>query len=85
MWLTSYIYSNEYYGGLWATFNFDGLQKWMEDLKASKGDTREFKPDLGAGEKFLKASNQYSTVENILEEWFISQWAFSWLETILLQ
>ncbi|XP_058789210.1 rab proteins geranylgeranyltransferase component A 1 [Phymastichus coffea] len=64
--------SNEYYGGLWATFNFDGLQKWMEDLKTSKSDTREFKPDLGSDEKFLKASNQYSTVENIFEEWFIS-------------
>ena len=65
--------SNEYYGGLWATFNFDGLQKWMEDLKNSKSDTRDFKPELQDGESFLKASNQYSTVENILEEWFIAQ------------
>ncbi|XP_015113008.1 rab proteins geranylgeranyltransferase component A 1 [Diachasma alloeum] len=62
--------SNEYYGGLWATFNFDGLQKWIEDLKASKsgGDASV---EVEAGEKFLKASNQYSTVENIDETWFI--------------
>ncbi|XP_011501244.1 PREDICTED: rab proteins geranylgeranyltransferase component A 1 isoform X1 [Ceratosolen solmsi marchali] len=64
--------SNEYYGGLWATFNFDGFQKWMEDLKISKHDSKDFKPDLENGETFLKASNQYSTVENIAEEWFIS-------------
>jgi hypothetical protein len=66
--------SNEYYGGLWATFNFDGFQKWMEDLKTSKHDSRDFKPDLESGERFLKASNQYSTVENITEDWFISQY-----------
>lgn len=65
------VFSNEYYGGLWATFNFDGLQKWMEDLKSSKNDSRDFTPDLEDGEKFLAASNQYSTVENIDEEWFI--------------
>lgn len=64
-------HSNEYYGGLWATFNFDGLQKWMEDLKTSKNNTRNTNVDLQAGEKFLKASDQYSTVENIGETWYI--------------
>lgn len=58
---------------MWATFNFDGLQKWMDDLKAKKSESRDVKPELEEGEKFLKASNQYSTVENIVEEWFISQ------------
>ncbi|XP_043522868.1 rab proteins geranylgeranyltransferase component A 2-like, partial [Frieseomelitta varia] len=33
--------SDEYYGGLWATFNFDGLQKWIEDLKVSKTSTKD--------------------------------------------
>lgn len=65
--------SNEYYGGLWATFNFDGLQKWMEDLKTAKSNIRSTNIDLGDGEKFLKASDQYSTVENIGETWYISK------------
>jgi RAB protein geranylgeranyltransferase component A len=65
--------SNEYYGGLWATFNFDGLQKWMDDLKTAKNNTRNTNVDLEAGEKFLKASDQYSTVENIGEAWYISK------------
>ncbi|KAJ8675672.1 hypothetical protein QAD02_011458 [Eretmocerus hayati] len=64
--------SNEYYGGLWATFNFDCLLKWMEDLKAVQDESQNFQPQLEADEKFLKASNQYSTIENILEEWFVS-------------
>lgn len=63
--------SNEYYGGLWATFNFDGLQKWIEDLKTSKSDSRDSDPKVESGEIFLKASNQYSTVENIEENWYI--------------
>ncbi|XP_034936778.1 rab proteins geranylgeranyltransferase component A 1 [Chelonus insularis] len=63
--------SNEYYGGLWATFNFDGLQKWIEDLKAAKSVSNDVDIEVEEGEKFLKASNQYSTVENIEETWFI--------------
>ncbi|XP_011647653.1 rab proteins geranylgeranyltransferase component A 1 [Pogonomyrmex barbatus] len=63
--------SNEYYGGLWATFNFDGLQKWIEDLKTVKSNTRNTNVDLKEDEKFLKASDQYSTVENIGEIWYI--------------
>lgn len=67
------FFSNEYYGGLWATFNFDGLQKWIEDLKTAKNNTRNINVDLEEGEKFLKASDQYSTVENIGETWYISK------------
>ncbi|XP_033218479.1 rab proteins geranylgeranyltransferase component A 2 [Belonocnema kinseyi] len=63
--------SNEYYGGLWATFNFDGFQKWIEDLKTNKSDSRDSDPKVESGESFLKASNQYSTVENIEENWYI--------------
>ncbi|KAG7187878.1 hypothetical protein KM043_013857 [Ampulex compressa] len=64
--------SNEYYGGLWATFNFDGLQKWIEELKFTKSSTRNTNVDLEPGEKFLTASDQYSTVENIEETWYIT-------------
>jgi len=67
------LFSNEYYGGLWATFNFDGLQKWIEDLKTIKSNIRNTNVDLKKDEKFLKASDQYSTVENIEEIWYISK------------
>lgn len=65
--------SNEYYGGLWATFNFDGLQKWIDDLKVSGSNAKNaFNLDLKPEEQFLEASNQYSTVENIEQTWYIS-------------
>ncbi|XP_066581307.1 rab proteins geranylgeranyltransferase component A [Prorops nasuta] len=64
--------SNEYYGGLWATFNFDGLQKWIDDLKAAKNRNNEANISIKDGETFLKASDQYSTVENIEEQWYIT-------------
>lgn len=48
----------------------------MDDLKTNKNESRDVTPELKEGEKFLKASNQYSTVENIIEEWFISQYDF---------
>lgn len=45
----------------------------MEDLKAAKSNTRNVNVNLEADEKFLKASDQYSTVENIEEIWYISK------------
>jgi len=49
------------------------LQKWIEDLKTAKNNTRNANVDLEENEKFLKASDQYSTVENIEETWYISK------------
>lgn len=64
--------SNEYYGGLWATFNFDGLQKWIEDLQGPKRSDDGPDVALQDGERFLRTSNEYSTVENIEETWYIA-------------
>ncbi|XP_074106773.1 rab escort protein [Cotesia typhae] len=44
----------------------------MEDLKTLKDASSDVNISLKDGEKFLRASNQYSTVENIEETWFIS-------------
>lgn len=71
-----HVDSNEYYGGLWATFNFDGLLKWIEDCKSRRNEEEETNPDLRSGESFLKISNQYSTVENIEEQWYIPKWVY---------
>lgn len=45
----------------------------MEDLKTAKNNVRNTTVDIQNGEKFLKASDQYSTVENIGETWYISK------------
>lgn len=74
--------SNEFYGGLWATFNLDGLLKWSDDLiKGDKEDNRSTpNVEVEAGEKFLKATNQYSNIENIKLIWYIDKWVFEILK-----
>lgn len=66
--------SNEYYGGLWASFNFEGFQKWMEECRqpAKASDDVEL-PDgiLRNGEAPVKAGNQFSVITNIEEKWYI--------------
>ncbi|KAJ4446648.1 hypothetical protein ANN_13345 [Periplaneta americana] len=65
--------SNEYYGGLWASFNFEGLQKWMEDCRkpAKSSQEGEVTASTKEVEKLIKAGNQFSTVFNIEEKWYI--------------
>ncbi|XP_066998765.2 rab proteins geranylgeranyltransferase component A 2 [Anabrus simplex] len=67
--------SNEYYGGLWASFNFDGLQKWMEDCRQpAKTSSEESSSSLlKEGESVKKAGNQFSTVFNLEEKWYIME------------
>ncbi|KAJ8878924.1 hypothetical protein PR048_019527 [Dryococelus australis] len=69
--------SNEYYGGLWASFNFDGLQKWMEECrqpwKSVDNVTDDTKALLKDGEVAVGAGNQFSTISNIQEKWYIME------------
>uniref|UniRef100_A0A1B6CWS9 Rab proteins geranylgeranyltransferase component A n=1 Tax=Clastoptera arizonana TaxID=38151 RepID=A0A1B6CWS9_9HEMI len=67
--------SNEYYGGMWASFNFEGLQKWISECK-----TREPLPDhdnkeslVKEGETLIRAESQFATVSNIVEEWLVNE------------
>ncbi|XP_046394320.1 rab proteins geranylgeranyltransferase component A [Ischnura elegans] len=68
--------SNEYYGGLWASFNFEGLQNWIEECRQLGGATcdvpiEQFNSLLKEGESIIKANNQLSTVFNVDEKWYI--------------
>lgn len=64
--------SNEYYGGLWASFNFDGLQKWMEECRQPNKPTETMQSANAKDcEKLVKAGNQFSTVSNLEEKWYI--------------
>ena len=67
------LFSNEYYGGLWASFNFEGLQKWMEDCRQPSKNAEDNVVSSVAkeGETLIKAGNQFSTVFNIEEKWYI--------------
>lgn len=68
--------SNEYYGGLWASFNFEGLQNWIEECRQLSGatcdvPTEQFTSLLKDGESLKKANNQLSSVFNVEEKWYI--------------
>ncbi|KAJ9600791.1 hypothetical protein L9F63_001071, partial [Diploptera punctata] len=65
--------SNEYYGGLWASFNFEGLQKWMEDCRQppTVSEDNVALSESKEGETMMKAGNQFSVVFNIEEKWYI--------------
>ncbi|XP_039295331.1 rab proteins geranylgeranyltransferase component A 1 [Nilaparvata lugens] len=68
---------NEYYGGMWAAFNFDGMQKWIAECK--KEDVEEAAPlpppdiQLQEGESIVPVGNQIKTVLNIAEKWYIAE------------
>ncbi|KAG8229782.1 hypothetical protein J437_LFUL005863, partial [Ladona fulva] len=68
--------SNEYYGGLWASFNFEGLQNWIEECRQLSGatcdiPTEQFTSLIKEGENLIKANNQLSSVFNVEEKWYI--------------
>lgn len=70
-------YRNDYYGGMWASFNFETLQKWLDECRRPH---KENKKSMEANEKLVKdeesvipAGNQFSTVFNIDEKWFIPE------------
>ncbi|XP_075235250.1 rab escort protein [Lycorma delicatula] len=66
---------NEYYGGMWAAFNFDGLQKWLSECRkedASSGENLSL-PKLSEGETVTPTGSQFKTVFNIDEKWYISE------------
>lgn len=75
--ITSYFpRRNDYYGGMWASFNFDALQKWLEECRkpdVKKADVSEDTKLVKQGETMIVSGDQFSTVFNIEEEWLIPE------------
>ncbi|XP_065207193.1 rab proteins geranylgeranyltransferase component A 1 [Planococcus citri] len=67
---------NDYYGGMWASFNFDALQKWLEECRKPASKTESPTVDkalVKEGETLILSGNQFSTVGNIDEKWLIPE------------
>lgn len=61
---------------MWASFNFDALQKWLEECrKPSSKNVDLSKEDnlLKQGESIVSSGDQFSTVLNIEDNWFIPE------------
>ncbi|XP_059488326.1 rab proteins geranylgeranyltransferase component A 1 [Neocloeon triangulifer] len=67
--------SNEYYGGLWASFNFDGLQQWVNDCQKPKDETEcAASPQLDAGETAVRMRVlNPPTATNVKEQWHVPE------------
>ncbi|GAB6033235.1 hypothetical protein CHUAL_012838 [Chamberlinius hualienensis] len=59
---------NDYYGGVWATFNFDGLKRWInqeQKEKSEEEDVGRFQELLKDGEKMLQCCTLNQVFSNI--------------------
>ncbi|KAF4529248.1 hypothetical protein B566_EDAN017706 [Ephemera danica] len=68
--------SNEYYGGLWASFNLDGLQQWIDECNQdpSQDAAEPAKVDLQDGENLVSArAKNRPAVLNVRQEWHVPE------------
>lgn len=69
-------FRNDYYGGMWASFNFDALQKWLEECRKPSSKNVDLSKEgnlLKQGESIVSSGDQFSTVFNIEDNWFIPE------------
>lgn len=70
---------------MWASFTFEALQKWLDECRSGKktDSTITSSPLVQDSEKSVTIGNQFSTVFNIEEKWFIPEYVdYSFLLTI---
>ncbi|KAJ1521318.1 hypothetical protein ONE63_002994 [Megalurothrips usitatus] len=71
-----HIDGNEYYGGLWASFNLDNLIKWVKDCESGEhlpSDLDDSNSDvkINNGEDFVFLKSSASHISNINLKWHI--------------
>jgi len=65
---TLHVDTAKYYGGEWAAFTWEGLQGWIKEDEAGKGDEVK-KVVLNVGEE-LVALGDNKTIKDIQEKWY---------------
>lgn len=62
---------------MWASFTFEALQKWLDECRNGKTNdsVKASSPLVLDSEKSVAIGNQFSTVFNIEEKWFIPEYA----------
>lgn len=61
---------------MWASFTFEALQKWLDECRNGKTNdsVKTSSPLVQDTEKSITIGNQFSTVFNIEEKWFIPEY-----------
>ncbi|XP_064637571.1 rab proteins geranylgeranyltransferase component A 2-like [Lineus longissimus] len=64
----------EYYSGDWASFTFDCLQKWIENVHSThESAVRDDSDLLKDGESFIGLEPYSNTITNVEQSWFIRE------------
>jgi len=61
---------------MWASFTFESLQKWLDECRNDKTNNAVKTSSILVqdNEKSVTIGNQFSTVFNIEEKWFIPEY-----------
>lgn len=80
-----YFYRNDYYGGMWASFTFEALQKWLDECRNDKtnNSVKSSSPLVQDSEKSITIGDQFSSVFNIEEKWFIPEYDHFYINFLL--
>ncbi|XP_074650137.1 rab proteins geranylgeranyltransferase component A 2-like isoform X2 [Tubulanus polymorphus] len=67
---------NDHYGGDWSTFNFDGIQRWIEShqevtVEAAASAGIDDSSLIQEGETLIPLIQNSQTITNLLQNWFI--------------
>jgi len=70
--------SNDYYGGQWASFNFENFQKWLTEQSQTKRPSSsatlsECQSLLEQAEVFVAAGCDLAAISNVLVKWFVQK------------
>ena len=72
-----HVDNNDFYGGDWAAFTFDGIQNWIEKEQENIITPEEVadtvKEALKEGEKLLPLNTRLSSIRNVQQEWHIAE------------
>lgn len=69
-----WIFSNDFYGGMWASFNLEGMEKYVIKPQVSSNKNVETNTELlKNGEHFLQIGNTLFGVSNVTHKWHIAE------------
>lgn len=73
---------NDFYGGVWASFNIEGIEKYVTKQDASKVDLDSFKKYIHEGEQFLELGNNICGISDVVLNWHIPKYVIYYFDII---
>lgn len=75
-----FFYSNDFYGGQWASFNLEGIEKYVINPQVSSNSTIENNSQyLKEGEQFQTIGNNLFGICNVSHAWHIPKYVIQFV------